>query len=300
VIEALLQKFRTECPWELLYADDLVLVEESVEELTRKFALWKQGLEGKGLRVNMGKTKLMCSLGGQMRKLKQSGKHPCGICFRGVGSNSIFCGQCKHWIHHRPCSGIKGRLKPIPDYSCRRCRQELPPSPVEQPAEYFFEGTHIETVCEFCYLGDVSGNTGGCVDAVTARIKSAWKSFRELLSLLTNRAIAPLHRGDVFSACVRAVLLHASETWPVTAEDQRRLSNTDNTMVRWMSRKKISDRVRLSDMHQEIGIQSLRVCLRTRRLRWFGHLERQPVDAWPNAIRHISISGTAPRGRPRK
>jgi len=51
-----------------------------------------------------------------------------------------------------------------------------------------------------------------CVDAVTARINSAWKSFRELLPLLTDRTISPRHRDDVFSACVRAVLLHASET----------------------------------------------------------------------------------------
>jgi len=89
------------------------------------------------------------------RKLKQSGKHICGICFRGVGSNSIYCGQCKHWIHHRPCCGIKGQLKPIPDYSCRWCRQKLTPFPVEQPVEYIFEGTHIETVHEFCYIGNV-------------------------------------------------------------------------------------------------------------------------------------------------
>lgn len=98
--------------------------------MTRKFSLWKQSLEGKGLRVNLGKTKVMVSLGGRARKLHQSGKHPCGICFKGVGSNSIYCGHCKNWIHHRPCSGIKGRLKPNPDYVCRRCLWELPPSPV--------------------------------------------------------------------------------------------------------------------------------------------------------------------------
>ena len=104
----------------------------------------------------------------------------------------------------------------------------------------------------------------------------------------------------MFSACVRAVLLHASETWPVTVEDQRRLYNTDNAMVRWMCGKKISDRVRLSSMHQEIGISSLETCLRIRRLRWFGHIERQPADAWPNAVRHLVVPGTAPRGRPKK
>ena len=72
VMEALSQEFQTGCPWELLYADDLVLVAESIEELTRKFSLWKQGLEGKGLRVNLGKTKVMVIPGGKSRKLRQS------------------------------------------------------------------------------------------------------------------------------------------------------------------------------------------------------------------------------------
>ena len=34
VLEALSMEFRTGCPWELLYADDLLLIAESLEELT--------------------------------------------------------------------------------------------------------------------------------------------------------------------------------------------------------------------------------------------------------------------------
>ena len=41
------------------YADDLALVAKSMEELTVKLQNWKQAMEAKGLRVNMGKTKVM-------------------------------------------------------------------------------------------------------------------------------------------------------------------------------------------------------------------------------------------------
>ena len=61
VLEALSQEFRVGCPWELLYADDLVLIAESMEELVEKFNTWKEGIESKGLKVNMGKTKVMVS-----------------------------------------------------------------------------------------------------------------------------------------------------------------------------------------------------------------------------------------------
>ena len=41
VLEALSIEYRIGCPWELLYADDLVLVAETMEELVGKFEKWK-------------------------------------------------------------------------------------------------------------------------------------------------------------------------------------------------------------------------------------------------------------------
>ena len=52
VLEALSREYRTGCPWELLYADDLVIIASSEEELISKLRLWKLQMEGKGLRVN--------------------------------------------------------------------------------------------------------------------------------------------------------------------------------------------------------------------------------------------------------
>ncbi len=45
VFEALSSEFRADCPWEILYADDLVLTAESMEELAVKFERWKDGIE---------------------------------------------------------------------------------------------------------------------------------------------------------------------------------------------------------------------------------------------------------------
>ena len=57
VLEALSTEFCTSCPWELLYADDLVLIGETLDLLMEKLKLWKDNMENKGLRANMGKTK---------------------------------------------------------------------------------------------------------------------------------------------------------------------------------------------------------------------------------------------------
>ena len=65
--------FRTGTPWELLYADDLVISAETEEGLKMKLNKWKTEMEAKGLRVNMGKTKIMVS-GVNLQTLKDSGK----------------------------------------------------------------------------------------------------------------------------------------------------------------------------------------------------------------------------------
>ena len=77
-------------------------------------------MKAKGLRVNMGKTKIMIS-GKNLHFLRDSGKHSCGVCRKGVGSNSILCYGCQLWIHKK-CSGIKGKLTADLSCKCKRCK----------------------------------------------------------------------------------------------------------------------------------------------------------------------------------
>ena len=69
VFEALSQKCKKGLPYELLYADDLVLIAESEELLVEKIEEWRKELETGGHRVNFGKTKVMrCEIGaGQVK-----------------------------------------------------------------------------------------------------------------------------------------------------------------------------------------------------------------------------------------
>ena len=106
VLEALSREFQTGCPRNLLYADNFVIIADTMNELLYKLDLWKKHLKAKGLRVNMEKTKIMIC-GKNLQLLKDSGKHPCGVSRKGVGGNSIFCDGCQSWIHKK-CSGFKG------------------------------------------------------------------------------------------------------------------------------------------------------------------------------------------------
>ena len=137
---------------------------------------------------------------------------------------------------------------------------------------------------------------GGCEIAVTTRVKTAWKKFRELLPVLTSRHLSYKTRGHVYSSCVRSSMLHASEIWPLTKTN---LQRNDRAMIRQICSIKPEDvaTVRSSKLLAKLELEDLDLILRDRRLRWFGHVERSS-----GAIRtacDIQIDGRPRAGRPK-
>jgi len=118
VMEAMPREFRVALPWELLYADDLVVIAETEEDLIKRLNDWKDNVKNRDMRVNMNKTTVMIS-GECQKPLHKAARWPCGVCGRGVGSNSIQCTSCQKWVHKK-CSGIKVSVyKVMKSFVCR-------------------------------------------------------------------------------------------------------------------------------------------------------------------------------------
>src|SRR3989442_3257271 len=166
VMQAIADNFKKGLPWELLYADDLVLLAESRLELEKRLTEWMARLTEKGLRVNIGKTKVMnCKVG--VGQVENSGKYPCEICRKGVGVNSVCCSSCKKWIHKR-CIGVVGSLEKIGNFMCRNCTAGG--VKVVDEVKQFVLGNNdkMEVVGKCCYLGDVIGKGCGAEESSIA------------------------------------------------------------------------------------------------------------------------------------
>ncbi len=92
----------------------------------------------------------------------------------------------------------------------------------------------VEAVDSFCYLRDVIRCEGGAEAAMRGRISWAWKSWRELSSLLVNQNISLGSTAQVYRACVRSVLLYGSETWATTKQLEALLMQFDVRMLRYL------------------------------------------------------------------
>ena len=297
VLEALSREHREGLPWELLYADDLALLADSEEALLVKLRRWKEEMEAKGLRVNMGKTKVMCC---RIRheQAENSGKWPCGVCRKGVGVNSIKCVVCERWVHKK-CSGVKGSLKEV-EFRCSKCEGKGRGSSEVKKEVLLGPNGALECVDRFCYLGDMIGSGGGAEEASRARVRCAWGKFRELSPILTSRGASLKVKGIVYRACVQCVMTYGSETWAMKVDDMQRLERTEKMMIRWMCGVTLRNRVASEELRERLGIASVSDMVRRGRLRWFGHVERKGAEDWVSACRSLVVEGDRGWGRGRK
>ena len=222
-MEVLSREFRIGCPWKLIV--------ESLDRLKMRLENWKEGLEVKELKVNVYRAKVMCSRHDTPNTRMTSVKFPCRVCWKGVGTNSILHLSCKKWVHKR-CSGIRECFRNCNDFICKTCWKVVEADD-PFPACITIDGNELETVSELCYLG-VTGQAGGYIDAVTARIRYTLKAFHELLPILTNRGVSLLNRGKVFEACVKSVFFYRSETWSKSTGDLSRIKISDHAMIQWI------------------------------------------------------------------
>jgi len=141
--------------------DDLAVIAETEEELIKRLNEWKDNMESKGMRVNM--------ISGERQNVRQKAvRLPCGVCSKGVGSNSLQCTSCQKWVHKK-CSGIKSSMSKVANsFICRGCLN--PVTSAGRRSVDIGASAKCELVDKFCYLGDMLSVDGDADAAVEARI----------------------------------------------------------------------------------------------------------------------------------
>ena len=142
---------------------------------------------------------------------------------------------------------------------------------------------------------------GGAEKAVRHRISVAWFKWRELNSLLSNRAIPLKHRARAYNACIRSTMTYGAATWALTQREERLLQCCDRRMLRKMCGLTLMDRVSSTDILRRCGLVDLLLTVRKSRMAWFGHTYRRQNDNDPlSRINQVKAPGSRPRGRPKK
>ena len=95
-------------------------------------------------------------------------------------------------------------------------------------------------------------------------------------------------------------MLHGSETWPVRKENEVALERAEMTMVRWLCRVKLQDRVPSKELRGRLGLHDIISVLQQNRLQWYGHVLRKEDNDWVKKCMEYVVQSARPRADQRK
>ena len=103
IMDRLMDEVRREPPWTMLFADDIVICEETREEVEWRLESWRYALERRGMKVSRSKSEYLCINGGNDDKTVkiENTKVPRIKKFKYLGSTVQESGSCDREVKKR-------------------------------------------------------------------------------------------------------------------------------------------------------------------------------------------------------
>nr|VZH94992.1 unnamed protein product [Spirometra erinaceieuropaei] len=162
-----------------------------------------------------------------------------------------------------------------------------PPSSATAPnaPQINVNGTQLQVVENFPYLGSTLSRNTKIDDEVANRISKANQAFGRLQSTVWNRHGLQLStKLKMYKAVILPTLLYGAETWTVYTRQARRLNHIHLSCLRRILRLNWQDRIPDTEVLERTGILSIYSMLRQMQLRWSGHLVRMDDERLPKRL----------------
>nr|VZI13893.1 unnamed protein product [Spirometra erinaceieuropaei] len=146
-------------------------------------------------------------------------------------------------------------------------------------------GTQLQVVENFPYLGCTLSRNTKLDDEVANRISKASQAFGRLQSTVWNRHGLHLStKLKMYKAVILPRLLYGAETRTVYTKQASRLNHFQLTCLRRILMLNWQDRIPDTDVLERTGILSNYTMLRQMQLRWSGHLVRMDDERLPKRL----------------
>jgi hypothetical protein len=163
------------------------------------------------------------------------------------------------------------------------------------------DGSKLEVVDKFTYLGSTVSNSNSLDPELDIRIGKASSTFGRLAERVWKNSKLSLQlKVRVYHACILSILLYASESWVTYRRQEHRLNAFHFRCLRSILGVTWKDRIPNSVVLERTGSLDLYTLLRSRRLRWTGHVCRMDDARYPKALLYGELAyAPRQRGRPR-
>ena len=163
-------------------------------------------------------------------------------------------------------------------------------------------GTQLETVSQFKYLGAIINEEGSKTE-ILARAAQASTAMAKLKAIWRDKNLSLKTKVNLLRTLVIPIFLYACESWTLNAELQRRIQAVE---MRWFRRLLgisykdhiTNEEVRSKITHQVSQYEDLLTTVKKRKMRWYGHVTRS--NGLSKIILQGTVQGKRRRGRQKK
>lgn len=203
-------------------------------------------------------------------------------------------------------SGMQTKLQRLYEAGLRRGlkinlgKTKLMKVNIENSTAVTINGTAIEEVSEFCYLGSTITRSGGTDADINSRIKKARDVYGGLSRVWNASTISHRTKLSIFKSCVLSVLLYGSETWRIVDREVAKIQSFVNRCLRRILRIFWPNTISNEDLHTRADMEPIATIIKKRKWRWIGHTLRRPDTSTTRQALDWNPQGTRRRGRPSK
>lgn len=208
-----------------------------------------------------------------------------------------FADACKRWGLTVSIKKTQVLHQPTPENMPQRCKK-LRPSTYAS-----IDGTPLDEVPTFPYLGSVMANDCSVTAEVRSRIAKASKCWGVLCGpVFKSKGLSMPAKLAVFKGAVLSSLLYGAETWAVKQEHVKMIESFTARCLRQVLKEPIRYRKPDFILFREANMLTIDLVMRTMRLRWFGHVARMADERMPKWFLYGQLAGTPGRkvGKPKQ
>ena len=165
----------------------------------------------------------------------------------------------------------------------------------------FIEGTEIEKVESYKYLGQTISMENRTLEEVLMRIKMGWSVFYKYREIFLDKDLPICLKRKVFNQCVIPTLSYGSQTWSLTKEIANKITVCQRAMERKMLGIKLQDKIPNNVIREKTKLNDILRVITKSKWKWAGHVARMNDNRWTIRSTEWQVrEGKRSRGRPKR
>ena len=162
------------------------------------------------------------------------------------------------------------------------------------------EGSDINEVEKFVYLGATVTTTGGTGEDISARLGKAQAIFCNLKNIWSNSQLSINTKLRIFRSSVLTVLLYGCETWRMIKSDETRLNVFLHKCLRRILKIYWPMKVTNEEIRSRTNMEEITQQIKRRRWKLIGHVLRKSATDNTRIALTWTPEGRRKRGRPKE